>query len=161
MLRPPTSMAADPSGAAIWNKSFQTSRATLQPWCSNTCITLKWWVSVTHHVISFAPNPPITSVPLSSIVCYGGQGSRRPPGPTWLCLLKHGEAAWSHQAVPILSITFVQHANTNAHTHTHTPANHQSQFSAPHCALPDSLRNVFKLSRPYSNSPGAGNTTKQ
>lgn len=68
-----------PDPLAIWNKSPQWSRATSQPCSSNSCIPVKWWVSVTHTVSSASHRPLRNSCPVGRSGVFQGPGQPRDP----------------------------------------------------------------------------------
>lgn len=93
------------------------------------------------HTMSSVINPPITSVPLNSLMCYGDQDSQDP-----LVLPDCASCNTDKQLGPTTSLYSASLlCSTQTHIHPHVPTNHQSQFNAPHCALPDSSPKCFQV----------------
>lgn len=89
------------------------------------------------HTMSSVINPPITSVSLNSLMCCGDQDSQDP-----LVLPDCASCNRDKQLGPTTSL-YSASLLCSTQTRTHVPTNHQSQFSTPHCALPDNPPEMF------------------
>lgn len=123
-----------PTPLAIWNKSLQWSRATSQPRSSNSCIPVKWWVSVTHTPCHQPHTGPSTApVPSGGLACSGGQGSPETP---WSCLIA-SPVTWGSGSSPPLASAAGAASVQEATNRT----SHQSRRAAP---PPDACRRPQK-----------------
>lgn len=101
----------------------------------------------------FHPPTPITSVPLSRLLCYGAKTARDPP-----VLLDCGSCDMEEQLGPTNSLNSASYTNRHAHTKPFKASNLKSVH--PTVNFLTASWNVFNLSDPYSRTPGCREHSK-
>lgn len=138
--KPPTCMLTDPQAL---QSGINLSRQTEQHY------SLATQILVSHsndeslpHTMSSVINPPITSVPLNSLMCYRDQDSQDPP-----VLPDCASCNMDKQLGPTTSLYSASLlCSTQIHTHTHTyPQTTNLNSTHPTVHFLTAHRNIFKL----------------